>query len=208
MQAHTALPIPAGFAPGLLTAVAPRGACPRICRWPGRVQQFVSTPLRLICAECLLATQGSSLLPKPACRRRKGQIRPLPQYRRVGHGRQAMEAEAPAADASTAAAAADLTAMACGNAAASTLPAAAGGQATAVPEAGEDFVAGMSRLSMAAETSAVPNVIHFGRGRGRSLAGVSRGRGGLKAPPWGGALHAAPPPKGAGGSPRAQPKPA
>ncbi|KAL4425996.1 hypothetical protein ABPG75_010012 [Micractinium tetrahymenae] len=146
-------------------------------------------------------------------RRHRGQIRPLPQYRKGGHGRQAMAAEAAPADASAAApgepaAAAGQAAAAGGDAAASVPAAAAGAHEAAMADVGEDVVAGMSRLSMAAETSSVPNVVHFGRGRGRGLAGVPRGRGGLKVAPRGGPLHAAPPPKGADGSPRAQPKPA
>ncbi|KAI3427417.1 hypothetical protein D9Q98_010332 [Chlorella vulgaris] len=39
-----------------------------------------------------------------------------------------------------------------------------------------DVLHGLSRLSMAAETSSVPSLIHFGRGRGRGLIG-GRGRG-------------------------------
>ncbi|EFN51066.1 hypothetical protein CHLNCDRAFT_141422 [Chlorella variabilis] len=95
-------------------------------------------------------------------RRHKAQIRPLPQYRK-GHGRQAM-----AADAEPGAAGA---------------PPPSDRQAAAVEgQHAEEVVQGLSRLSMAAETGTVPSVVHFGRGRGRGLAGIPRGRGGQKAP--------------------------
>lgn len=113
-------------------------------------------------------------------RRRKAQIRPLPQYRKGGHGRQAMEAEGEGeegAEAGPSAAAAGQagatgTASGCAEARQATMQ---GAEEVAGPH--EEVLQGLSRLSMAAETSSVPDVIHFGRGRGRGLTGVSFGRG-------------------------------
>lgn len=121
-------------------------------------------------------------------KRRKAQIRPLPQFQK-GHGRQAMAADEAADSAAGAATAAQPAAA--GDDQQQQGAAGAGGQGAGVDAAAgpasptvaaADAVAhGMSRLSMAAETSSVPSAISFGRGRGRGLMGVGRGRGGQKA---------------------------
>ena len=127
------------------------------------------------------SSAGVRLPALPRCRRRKAQIRPLPQFQKGGHGRQAMAAPAGgAAEGSPDGAAAAAAAGAGGEAAPSQQGQQHGQQQEAEEPHAEDVVHGMSRLSMAAETSRVPNVVSFGRGRGRGLAGVSRGRGGQK----------------------------
>eukprot|EP00887_Chlorella_sp_A99_P007129 scaffold2.g7129.t1 len=125
-------------------------------------------------------------------KRKKGQIRPLPQYRKAANGgRKGTDAAASAA-ASAAGAAADAAQQAAPGQAG-----AAGGVGTSAAEGGgrrggegepmeeDPLVAaaaqGLSRLTTAAEQSSVPQVVSFGRGRGRGLPGVGRGRGGQKA---------------------------
>ncbi|KAI3427421.1 hypothetical protein D9Q98_010336 [Chlorella vulgaris] len=131
-------------------------------------------------------------------RRRKAQIRALPRYQK-GHGRQAMQAAGAEEDtlvaAAPGAAAAAAAAAWVGSEEGGSALGAAAGPSTAqhlqqVPAAEkeggtmpgtaavqhDDVLHGLSRLSMAAETSSVPSIIHFGRGRGRGLMG-GRGRG-------------------------------
>lgn len=122
-------------------------------------------------------------------RRKKAQIRPLPQLQK-GHGRQAMASEGEAGEAAAASPAGASSAAAAGGLAGDAgdqqqqqpvpAAAAAAGAAVAAPPQADEVVAGLSRLSMAAEHSTVPSVIHFGRGRGRGLTGGGRGRGGQK----------------------------
>lgn len=89
-----------------------------------------------------------------------------------------MAADAPAEEAAAGADAAEAPASGeqQGQAGQQDAPAAAAAHRPA-----DEVAVGLSRLSMAAETSSVPSVVSFGRGRGRGLAGVGRGRGGQKA---------------------------
>ena len=97
------------------------------------------------------------------CRRRKAQVRPLPQYQKAA-ARQGMETDERAESPS------------------SPAPGAAEpGSVARLAAADADAVAGaLTRLSVAAEHSRVPNVVSFGRGRGMGLPAVARGRGGQR----------------------------
>ena len=155
-----------------------------VCSDPAFRGSQLGGALPAVCYVSVRGTSHAEVALVPACcgcRRKKGQVRALPQYRKGNGGRHGMgmeSAQAPAAASSgQQAEPAGLAPDGGGSAAA----AGTAGSGSMQDEELPDVAHSLSRLSMAAEASTVPNVVSFGRRQpGRGIPGVQRGRGGQK----------------------------